>query len=1151
MVERLYTPHSVLGAVPAGLHHAWTDPEEQFEWNIMTRRRSFRNLCTMPGEFYSWAITNAAKGKKPLFPDLNTSYANPGKFIDSSLFTGIIFKQALDIGAKFGLSSFVRTASLGFVRSERYRELLASADELLALAHSTTLVDPQTMQSVRQFEQNQASPLHTLYAQSQKACDVMARFARGTLPVTAENMRILHDTLESMAQICDAKADLREHTSEGKQMAASLAHPAGQAILSRAPEQVVHALYAAHNVTQPSQPVRELLQAPKLTRAEDAARYLATLSALVSDAAFEVESDIYRPREQTYLTAAQARQIASTMSGLFNRHQLQLNRKADGSPLRADLPTGIMLKATAQGFELPTPADILSVANAAKVQLIILNPVINRMLAYADAHYAQINGLLAHGTLHIEQNAAPAPKAITATPSTTIAPQSLRNNAAMPASYYASDSPGLSFILRDQARHEMWKLYGRSLPTYIYQAPINLIERLILPNTKGTWEFNSTIVKNEVKAAGWMAFYYPLAESFAGVSGYEATRLGLHATVQKAKQMDAFLAGAFDAAQAADPAFARTLESLKQQDVLSNLTAQYQDVLSKPASELNADETKRLAAYFRELAGTTQSMAQPAYQLLAPHAKTLDDFKAHCHNVLAEGAKTVPDAMQLFTLLRFIQEIADEQILSLEYTDPRNEVLTKESLNRVTGHMMQLIQQNGLALTGHHFTEKGKTHEVICKGQSAGTLVKRTPDGQFAPLSGDEIIDFANQLAAFLRSPQGLDIPTLFAVTKGHLSDQYIPRLEHELLHHATLPALPALTTQPKDAAEQTITPATLHPTLKQKPNQHSYWQEFKQHLSRPEAVDEMTKLRDRYLYVSLFGFPVKIATNILRGDFNKMGAAFSPMSLASTSFAAVANTLAPSYGAVAMREITTLPGQLLISDAREASHLLSAAIGSAGALNPQMKQRFAAASGVNPLLGNESLSHAMEHITPLLLKDPATRSEAENTALSAFAQHHGEALISTTLAALTGPKSANGINTDMHTALAQPAHSVEEAVQLLAWVNALVSVESQSVNVLRYEGISSRLMDDDGLRSLVSHINNRSYTEGFQPQPSAAAGHAILAQQQQPVDAPTLIAFANDIAAKAHSILQQKTQPRSPLVQSQLTQKLTNARQQTMVQAL
>lgn len=1149
MVERLYTPHSLLGAVPAGVHHAWSDPEEQFEWNIMTRRRTFRNLCTLPGEFYSWAITNSAKGKKPLFPDLTTDYANPGKFIDSSLFTGIIFKQALDIGAKFGLSSFARTATLGYQRSERFRELLGGADELLALAQTAALVDPAAAEQAAALNHTESSPLHSLYAHSQRAGHVLAQFAQGTLPVTAENLALLEQSLESMAQICDAKSGL-QRSRAGEKLAASLDQPAGEAMIAHQPQSVMPALYEAHNIPRPSEPVRKVLSAAKLTSPQDAARYLATLSAVISDAAFELETDIYRPRDQLFITASQARDMATTVSRLMSRHQLQLNHGPQGAPLRADLPAHAMLKATPHGFDLPAAADILALANETKAQLAPLNPLLDRMLAFADAHYAKVNGLLAHGTLSFDKPTAPAPTALArTTPTTTIAPASLRQSAAMPQSYYANESPGLSFVVREQARHEMWKLYGRSLPTYLYQAPINLIERLILPNTKGKWEFNSKIVASETKAAGWMAFYYPLAESFGGVATYEATRLGLHETVQQAKQMDNFLAGAVAAAQAADPAFAQGLEALRSKDDLAGITRRYHDVLSKPAAQWTEAESQRAAGYFHDLAQAAKDMALPALQLLAPHATSLDDVKNHCHDILMQGARSVPDAMQLFTLLRFVQEVADDQILSLEYVDPKEQVVTTESLKRITSHVMQLMQKQGFALVGQPFVEDGHQYRVACGELPAGTLVQRNSYGSFNPLSPQDIVGFANQVGNYLRSPEGVDIPKLFALSKGQLSDQYVPRLEQELLHHATLPALPKGALPQAEPAAQPVAPASLHDAIRKKPAQHAYWQEFKQHVTRPEAVDEMSKLRDRYLFVSLFGFPVKIATNILRGDFDKIGTAFGKWSLASTGFAAVANTLAPSYGAVAMREIASMPGQLLISDAGDAGAILTAAIGSAGVVDAQIKSRFAASSGINPLLGNTALNHALEAAAPILCKPDDARSAADQQTLEAFVQQQGDALLGTTLAALHG--SARQASSNLTETLSRPARTVEEAVERLAWVQALVQVESRSVNVLRYEGVSHRIIDDKGLATLVHHINNRAYTEGFSPQRDAAAGHSILAKHERTIDAPTLIAFANDVSAVAHQVLSEKLKTRSPLVQQELTQRLTDARQQAMTQAL
>ena len=145
MATRLYQHKSFFETIPDRLHYAWSDPEQQFEWNILTRRRIFRNLCNFPTAMVEWHMR---RPETPYFPQLNhpegTKPENALQWIQSNHFTGLLLKNTLDATAKFGLSAYIKTALFGYHNHEQYRRILSSSDELLALANTALLVDPST-----------------------------------------------------------------------------------------------------------------------------------------------------------------------------------------------------------------------------------------------------------------------------------------------------------------------------------------------------------------------------------------------------------------------------------------------------------------------------------------------------------------------------------------------------------------------------------------------------------------------------------------------------------------------------------------------------------------------------------------------------------------------------------------------------------------------------------------------------------------------------------------------------------------------------------------------------------------------------------------------------------------------------------------------
>ncbi len=1051
--------HNWLTSIPDRLSYAWHAPEQRFEWLNLTRRRLFRNVANIPGELIGWSITTKERGQKPLLPDFsgNTEYKNPGQVIDSSLMTGILFKQVLDVGAKFGLSAFVKTTIAGYNRNEAYKGLLHTSSSLRHIVAHAVQSDPELYAWAQEMAGRDDGALLKLSRHSEQASQIMMDLAQGRLLPTEENLTGLQTQMQAMAELADRKAGV---TGASDKASGAPKHPAYNVLAQHAPHVAAGMRY--NHKASPSQHIRDVLKADRVNNRKQAVTYLATLSGLVADGALDISSELYTPKSESFFSAKDAQKVRRALQHF--------------------------------GTVQSTGLDVVAVANHIKSHIRDVEQKIEPLLAYADLHYADIDRDMASQTPERQ----PAATHVSRTPQAAG-----QHNAKPKQGYYKPNQVGLEYIVRDEAKHEMFKLYSRSLPSYLYQAPINLVERLILPNAKGKWEFNRNIIGSEIKAASWMALYNPAAESFGGVSTYEATRLDTHRSAKAGRRMDAFIAAAVRTSENIDPEFKDRMQSLSSNYGYRSLIDNHRDILNKPASERTQSDYMALSTMMRSLHDQAEK-AQRQTRALLTGSSDESNLKKHVTDIFAHGAKTTGDALLIFTLTRFLEHAAEGDVLSYEYVDPEAMVMDRESLKRVSNTVLAVAEKRGFAIAGESIQENGRNLFIgEREGIAVGTLVRKAPDGGFVALTQPEFIGFANDVVQAIGQDQSALVQKFLTASHGRLSDTMVRDAERAMLEQFQPQSEETAPRQGETFAQKVILDATLKTHISKRPT----LRERIDYITRPESVHEMTQLRDRYLAVSLFGFPVKLVTNVLRGDFNKVQTAFGKWSLASAGFAAVANTLAPSYGAVIMKEAVRTDNIQLKRDAEEADSRLQQTIQKLGESSPDMQKRLIASLGVNPLLSNTST------IQELALSDP-------DAALDATAKH----FIDHTATALAGePQSLFPQHIEKPAELLVhvmklPDGNPAYAALKLAALSSVIGHEKQYIDALRFEGISARVLDNKKLKQVVDHIEDRFYTEGNMPENASPE---------------YITAIADDLAHAAlpvlESTLQEKHQEEKP----------------------
>lgn len=1058
---------SIVSSIPERLCYALQDSEQRFEWNHVGRRRAFRNLAGFPFSMIEWHKTSAnridKKTKEPLGPLPWAPGIKDGKLVNArikeNIFFGLMLKNALDTALKFGLSTFVKSMTVGYNQNSDFRFITHTSGDLLTLAFAASEADEQTVEYFNSIKAAHDSPMHDLLTNAADANTLMMRFVSGELPPTSENLSKLGRYLGAMSHLCELHAGLPPPPSsiqpaseeDLRRLQQNLSTQAAQSLMHQAPEQIISQIYDAHRKLRPSEPLRYALTAKKITTAKEAALYFATLSALVTDGAIGISSEIYRPQDELFLTPKEALKTCEVVQRVMDRAD---HRWPDGETL-------------------------IQMANDTKRQLWFLMPKLDRMMAFADLHYADIEGLLTDKTqqpvenqlAHITEEAGRWTKHIQTAPETPKA-KKLPKSERFADSYYEPDIKPFALSQRPQARHEMWKLFGRGIPNYILQMPINYFARRIV---------------GDKKTAAWVTWYQlatmPVSESFIGVTAYEEMRKPVHNAVAYGARMSEFLTAALATADNLDPEFRNSYREVTSHDGYRQLTARYESVLTKPPHELTPDDHRLLAQYFSELAVLSGDMGNHIYRWLTGNrAAGFDTFKQHTTDIIMKGATTLSDAMVALSLIRFMRDVADDQVLSLEYVDPKEMVLDARALQKLAEEALDVAQKHGLALAGTMITSKdGKQFMVGAEGVEPGQLVVwEEKAGRFRAAGKEDILAYVNDMLEEIRGK--LLVEKWLEVTQGSLSERYLRTLEESLLGDLTLPPLPTVVpASSPNGRNSTI--AYLPPEKLVTETAKASWpKRMKEHFFRPELMHEIRQLRNRQAFVSLFSQPVKMLESVLRGDVTKF---WDERAWKSAAFNGIAITFATSYGSLILREMTTFKGQEARDAARDASATLTNIIRASLAAQPDLVARLRSATGLNPELATVDPSLALEHAAAILSKPASERSKEEQFYVERFAEIQVAPVIAGALGSLQAaiPQETRGMSSVLMALLTQKVERPEQAVIVLALADAVLEDSREHFNVIRFQNEKDTLLNVRQTIELASVINDTARRRNLTPE--------------------------------------------------------------------
>lgn len=419
---------------------------------------------------------------------------------------------------------------------------------------------------------------------------------------------------------------------------------------------------------------------------------------------------------------------------------------------------------------------------------------------------------------------------------------------------------------RPEVKHEMMKVFGRSLPNYLLQFPISVLSRKIIADEKISKpvKIGTAGIPNELFVGLYQLATVPFAESFVGTGMFEATRQSLHGTLAEAHRAHRKLKDAIAQAGNLDNAWQDQGRNILDPEPWKELQKRHAQSLSDPASA-------GFHAYLVEVAELTERKAAQLFESFGMDPKAKDPGAAYLAQIFQNGPQNLHQAMALLTLTEALLATGSNVARTMEYIPPGVALLDESQLGELSRAINSAFAKSDM---------------------------------------GDAALIQASQKILTALRGHGLDANAVQKILEHRLQVDYIDAMESALFRNFKFPKLAMPLERPQDAL---AIPAMKLAEYLQPDFLSCCWRS----LTRPEVGHETGMLRDRQAFVSLFNLPVRMLENLLRGDVKNL---LTGKNIGNALFQGITTTFAMSYGAVFLRELT----QLKDASAKEAAARLA-----------------------------------------------------------------------------------------------------------------------------------------------------------------------------------------------------------------------------------
>ena len=1002
-------------------------------------------------------------------------------------FTKNVKKSFLYATYEYLENVFLRTTGAQTIRSwaslygkdKKFQQCIHAGELLSGLTASAAYHDKGSMPLVEELQRGLTSPVHDFVFNSQDANQMMSDFVTGEMEVTPTNLRQFEQHLQALSEL----------SAQPIAMAQEMRSNSSNEITPH---------------TRPSDYIREVLQAKQLDNPRQMQILFSLIPPLITHGALALSHVEYVPQEKRFLSVEQSIKLSKAVETTLSSNHYEYNHDIQGNPIIEGVPSGAIVKKTSNGYEVLSEQELLGFGNRLLHQTKeIAGQDISRVLTYADEHFEAVEQQLLNAVYTDK------PKAVTLeNTSSLVSPDLTRpwKETGKPAPHSHQTHRWKSYLGaafnyagRPEAQHEKKKLLRRKIPIQLSYMPVTIIKDMLkltnanptligkaLRGEKFTNPYDSDKESQynwnrHLKKEAWGLAMNPLAGSHGLVSVKEFASTGKKLTGDAIVNLNKHLSVAVKSGLTMDDTIQKSLEQSrlaihqKQLSVPPALKAKVEHVQQKDPRTYVREDYNILQQYFQTL---SQAVNQQSEALLSPYKNDQADTLPNIinRNIL----QPVADLPSALTTLSFIQSILEKEqknIDSLEFVDPKKNLIPVKSFRTIADTMQNQLTAAGIAIVGENY------QGIICKplGFKNGSMVQFNHNSDsYEAVKPETIIRLANVISQKFKQEIGSNIER---VAQGNIDKTHYAFVEQ------------ALFTSPKEIKSSTgltsFSGAERWNASDKLKYERSSFEKMKaawKYATRPEAIHEAKLLWSRTTFARVSGIPVTLWQNIRKGFLpykegkqipewkknasitdiiQKPGGFISKGSLLSELWISIAYPIGEFVSTIG-REMTRYKVADTIADSDHASDSLDELLHKAPTLSKDWESEYLEQTGKSAALEKAAAQESFKMIPRIAMKPAHLRVEHENLLMQQYIQQAGNVALASASKLMNG---SNHKNQNKGSLLEQPATNLVQAHEALASIKSIMDASRQHLGVLRFVDPSKIMIDRKGLAELSETI--------------------------------------------------------------------------------
>ena len=983
-----------------------------------------------------------------------------------------------------------------YSRDEKFQQCMDAGELLSGLTASAAYYDQAALPLVEELKNGRASPVHDFIFHSQDANRMLSDFVSGQIQLTPSKLKEFEQHMQAMAELA----------SQPIAMAQEMRRSSANAVTPH---------------SRPSDYIREVLQAKKLSNPRQLQILFSLVPPLITHGALALSHVEYVPQEKRFISVKQSVRLAKSIKEMMDSNSYEYNHNKDGKPLLEGVATSAIIKNEGGSYRALTEQELMQLGNRLLHHTKeIAGENLDRILNYADEHFEAVEQQLLNSVYpaQLKKASLESQTALTQRDPALVTPWSPLDKAA-PHSHETNRlksylGAAISYQKRPEASHEKKKLYRRKLPNDFAKIPNNVVKdilKLTNADPKILWKafhgekFDSPFLidektgkakeiryerGNHLRKEGWGIAMKPLAGSHGLVFFKEVASTGKKLTGDSIQSLSDHLGSAIASGKKLDHAIQESLNQNQQsiqQKMLSispSLKAKVERVQQKSPNHYNHDDYRTLQEYFTALA---EQVDRQSEKLLSPYQQRSEEsLEEIIQRNFSQPVSDVPSALMTLSFIQSVLEKEKKNIDSLEYVDPQKNLIPLNSFRRIADYMETQMTSAGIAIVGREY--QGKT--VKAEGFDHGQMVEYNPSSKsYQAVTPETIIRLANVVSTKFQNEIGNNIDR---IQNGKIDKSHYAFVEKKLfespqpdIKKTEKPVYSGVKRwdAPRKAKRERSLGETINAALK--------------HGLRPEAFHEASLLWSRTTYARFIGIPVSLWQNIRKGYvthnkdedgnylpkvkkntikdiFNskgkKTGSYISRGSILSELYISIAYPLG-EFISVIGREMLRYKVADTIADASHASDTMSELLHKVPTLSTDWEKEYRETTGKSAALEQAVEQETFKMIPRIAMKPAHLRLEHENLLMQQYMEQAGSTALASVSQLMANPRAAPEQKNNL---LESPVTNLAEAYEAIATIKATMDASRQHLGVLRFVDQNKVMFDAKGLAQLSETIETQ-----------------------------------------------------------------------------